>query len=193
MRCRKVFLAAAIGLGLLTGCAGHQVADHSYQFNEATGSLHLRLLLLNAVRASKDYPLQFSKIQSYQGSGTTTASISASLPLKFPGSGTASPKVDLKDGISEFNLVDLNTEESQQALKKTFRSKCITITPCTEAAEALLHRIFSWLSMSLWPTNSIADHRLRSGKPAGKARDYRKANSLCMQIDGSAKVECPGY
>jgi hypothetical protein len=50
----------------LIACVKFEVDDHSYQFNEATGSLGLRLRLLNAVRASKDYPLQFSKIQGYQ-------------------------------------------------------------------------------------------------------------------------------
>ena len=121
MRSRRAFVAvAAIGLAVLTGCVSYQVDDHSYQFNEATGSLSLRMLLLNAVRASKDYPLQFSKIQSYQGTGTTSASVSATVPLKiFPGTGTATPKVDWKDGISQLTLVDLNTEEAQQALKKT--------------------------------------------------------------------------
>jgi hypothetical protein len=124
MRSRRVFFAVAvIGLGVLTGCVSYQVDDHSFQFNEATGSLSLRMLLLNAVRASKDYPLQFSKIQSYQGTGTTSASVSATLPLKalppLPGSGTATPRVDWKDGISQLTLVDLNTEEAQQALKKT--------------------------------------------------------------------------
>jgi hypothetical protein len=30
-----------------------------------------------------------------------------------------SPKVDWKDGISQLNLIDLNTEEAQQALRRT--------------------------------------------------------------------------
>ncbi|MFZ1101630.1 MAG: hypothetical protein WAN86_01925, partial [Hyphomicrobiaceae bacterium] len=124
MRSGKPFLAAAaMALGLLTGCVSHQVDDHSYQFNEATGSLGMRLLLLNAVRASKDYPLQFSKISAYQGTGTTSASVSATLPLRIPGNGSMTPRVDWKDGISQLSLVDLNTAEAQQALKKTISYK----------------------------------------------------------------------
>lgn len=121
MRSKKAVLAAvAIGLGLLPGCVSHQVDDHSFQFNEATGSLGMRLLLLNAVRASKDYPLQFSKISLYQGKGAMgSASISASMPLKIPSNGSLSPKVDWNDGVSRIDLIDLNTEEAQEALKKT--------------------------------------------------------------------------
>ena len=79
----------------------------------------MRLLLLNAVRASKDYPLQFSKISSYQGKGAMNhASLGASLPIKLPIEGTLTPKVELNDGISTFDLVDLNTEEAQEALKR---------------------------------------------------------------------------
>lgn len=117
---KKAFLAVAvIGLGLVTGCVNYQVDDHSFQFNEATGSLGLRLLLLNAVRASKDYPLQFSRISTYQGKGAVSGQISATLPLKIPTNGSMSPRVDLNDGISRIDLIDLNTEEAQQALKKT--------------------------------------------------------------------------
>jgi hypothetical protein len=117
---RDILAATAVGLCLLGGCASIQVDEHSYQFNEATGSLGLRLLLLNAVRASKDYPLQFSKISAYQGTGTLGGSISATMPLQLlPGNGTMTPKVDWKDGISQLTLVDLNTEEAQQALRKT--------------------------------------------------------------------------
>ena len=122
MCCKRVFLAlVAVALGTLTGCVNFQVDEHSYQFNEATGSLGLRLLLLNAVRASQDYPLQFTKISSYEGSGTTGGSVSASLPLSFPGNGTIAPRVDVKDGISQLNLVDLSTEEAQTALRRTIR------------------------------------------------------------------------
>jgi hypothetical protein len=125
MRIKRAIIAAAgIGLGLLGGCAGIQVDEHSYQFNEATGSLGLRLLLLNAVRASKDYPLQFSKINAYQGTGTMGTSVSATMPMQlFPGNGTVTPKVDWKDGVSQLNLIDLNTEEAQQALRKVVSYK----------------------------------------------------------------------
>jgi len=120
MRTRRGFLAAAAaGQCLLSACANVQVDEHSYQFNEATGSLGLRLLLLNAVRASKDYPLQFSKISAYQGTGTMGGSVSATMPLQLLSAGNVTPKVDWKDGLSQLTLIDLNTEEAQQALRKT--------------------------------------------------------------------------
>jgi hypothetical protein len=156
MRSGKAFLAAAaMALGLLTGCVSYQVDDHSYQFNEATGSLGMRLLLLNAVRASKDYPLQFSKISLYQGQGTTGASVSASLPLRLPIDGTLSPKVDWKDGISRVDLVDLNTEEAQEALKR----------PLTHSGFAY-HKSYHGNRSSILPQFLLVEHITLSTKLA---------------------------
>lgn len=106
---------------LLTSCTSYEIEDHSVQFNEASESLNLRLLLLNAVRASKDYPLQFSKIGNYQGVGSPSASISASIPwgpkLVNP-IYEVNPSLALKSGVQQLSLVDLNTEEAQAALKR---------------------------------------------------------------------------
>ena len=139
MGSRKAFLAAAaMGLGLLTGCVSHQLDDHSFQFNEATGSASMRLLLLNAVRASKDYPLQFSKLSSYKGKGAMNhASLGASLPIKLPIEGTLTPKVELNDGISTFDLVDLNTEEAQEALEEAAYAQRICLSYGTQRQQKL--------------------------------------------------------
>lgn len=118
---RRFFLFSGLAVAAITliACVKMEIDDHSYQFNEATGSTGLRLLLLNAVRASKDYPLQFSKINTYQGTGTVGGSISADIPVSSIADGIKlTPKIDIKPPINQLALVDLNTEEAQQALKK---------------------------------------------------------------------------
>jgi hypothetical protein len=113
--------AAVIVLLLDTACTRVEIEDHSYQFNEAAGSVENRLLLLNAVRASKDYPLQLTKIASYTGAGGWNAGLS---PQLFNATGAHAgpmtdwrPSLSLKSGVSQLALADLNTEEAQQKLK----------------------------------------------------------------------------
>jgi hypothetical protein len=101
------------------GCVKVELEDHSIQFNEAAGSLGLRLLLLNGVRASKDYPLQFSALSSYVGTGGVSGSLSATGPFQgFPVTSSLSPKLDVKNGISQMNIADLSNAEAQNALKR---------------------------------------------------------------------------
>jgi hypothetical protein len=127
MRARVAFAAAAL-LPLIvigSGCVKYELEDQALQFNEATSTTSLRLLLLNGVRASKDYPLQFSRVSSFQGTGSASGSIGATIPLRAPTNQFISltPKVDLKDGITQIGLADLNNEEAQQALKKQITSE----------------------------------------------------------------------
>ena len=80
------------------------------------------MLLLNAVRASKEYPLQFPKLGSYQGTGQANTTIGATIPwgpqLLNP-IYQMNPSLQLKSGVQQLNLVDLNTEEAQTALRKS--------------------------------------------------------------------------
>jgi hypothetical protein len=122
-------LAAAL---LLASCNGFQVEDHSLQFNQATGSVGNRIMLLNAVRAAKGYPLQFSKVTSYSGQGTVDGGLSVDLPFILNTFGTASgarilgtarPSSSFKTGVSQLQLADLNTAEIQKALRTQVRAK----------------------------------------------------------------------
>jgi hypothetical protein len=103
-----------------------EIEDHSLQFNQATGSLGNRLLLLNTLRAAKGYPLQFSKIASYQGASRLDGSLNLNLPFiadvigKKPSSqllqGGLTPAGTFKSGVSQLALADLNTAEFQKTL-----------------------------------------------------------------------------
>jgi hypothetical protein len=116
----------ALGALPLVSCTSVEIEDHSLQFNQATGSLGNRLLLLNTLRAAKGYPLQFSKIASYQGASRLDGGLSLSLPFiadvigKKPTSqllqGSLTPTGTLKSGVSQLALADLNTAEFQRAL-----------------------------------------------------------------------------
>jgi len=122
-RYRLGLVAAAM---LLAACTRVELEDHSFQFNQATGSLGNRVMLLNVVRAAKGYPTQFSKVTSYSGQSRMDGGLSLNIPFvgavigspnsAFPGGVT--PNASLKTGVSQLQLADLNTAETQKALRK---------------------------------------------------------------------------
>lgn len=119
-------LGLLLSATLLASCTGFQVEDQSLQFNQATGSVGNRVMLLNAVRAAHGYPLQFSKVTSYSGQGTVDGGLSIDLPFVLntfgnPSAtrilGTARPSSAFKSGVSQLQLADLNTAEIQRKLR----------------------------------------------------------------------------
>ena len=120
---RLLVLAAS----LLAACTRVEIEDHSLQFNQATGSLGNRVMLLNMVRAAKGYPVQFSKVSGYQG----TSRLDGGLSLKIPFIGDVigkpnqvlqgditGPNASFKTGVSSLQLADLSTAEFQRTLRK---------------------------------------------------------------------------
>ncbi len=108
---------------LVVGCTKLEIEDHSLQFNEAVGTVDNQLLLLNAVRASKDYPVRFSLIQSYTGTSRWEGTYAPDVPFPIRGDRSYKllPSFDFNPGIQNLNLADLNTSESQAELKRTLR------------------------------------------------------------------------
>jgi hypothetical protein len=124
----------AVGLllaaGLLSACTGVQVEDQSLQFNQASGSIGTRLMLLNALRAAKGYPLQFSRLTSYTGQGTIDGGLNLDIPVLLNTFGSPSgaralgsirPSSAFKTGISQVQLADLNVAEVQKTLHTPVR------------------------------------------------------------------------
>lgn len=122
---RKMVVLIVISLG---GCAGFEIEEHSIQYNQAVGSLGNRLLLLNAVRAAQDYPMQFSKLAAYTGQGRGKGSLGIEIPFGVNKvgvgalspdllTGSLNPTIELNSGVNSFQLVDLNTAEAQRALR----------------------------------------------------------------------------
>jgi hypothetical protein len=111
---------------VLASCTSVEIEDHSLQFNQATGSLGSRIMLLNVVRSAKGYPVQYSKVTSYQGNSRTDGGVNLNIPLLFgtignPNQilqGSASPSATFKTGVQNLQLADLNTAEIQRTLRK---------------------------------------------------------------------------
>ena len=129
-RWRRLFAARVVCVVLAApfaaSCTSVEIEDHSLQFNQATGSLGNRLLLLNTLRAAKGYPLQFSKVTNYTGQSRMDGSLSLSLPFitnTFGNpsgqrlQGTVSPSAQFKTGVQNLQLTDLNTAEFQKSLR----------------------------------------------------------------------------
>jgi len=113
------FLPLVAVVVFLSACTKMEIENHSLQFNEAVGTLENQLLLLNAVRASKDYPVRFTKLNSYTGTSRWDGTYAPDVP--FPLSPDRQYKVlpsfKFSPGINNMQLADLNTAEAQRALK----------------------------------------------------------------------------
>jgi hypothetical protein len=116
----------ALAALVLTSCTSVEIEDHSLQFNQATGSLGSRIMLLNVVRSAKGYPVQYSKVTSYQGNSRTDGGVNLNFPflagkIGNPNTilqGGVTPSATFKTGVQNLQLADLNTAEIQRTLRK---------------------------------------------------------------------------
>ena len=115
-----------ISISLSTmGCATQEIRSRSISYNEAVSLSGDELLLLNAVRASKRYPLYFSTIGDLTGNESIQGSLTSSLPFSIgpPGNHIQLPNVTLapnltrvSSGISQFAVGPLNSGEFLKAI-----------------------------------------------------------------------------
>lgn len=111
---------------LLAACTRVEIEDHSLQFNQATGSLGNRVMLLNVVRAAKGYPVQFSKVTSYSGQSRLDGGLNLNIPFLGPVvgkpnsalTGGVTPSATVRSGVSQLQLADLSTAEFQRTLRR---------------------------------------------------------------------------
>jgi len=105
----------------LCGCTQHEIEMHPEAFNRAIGSLDTRLLLLNAVRASKNYPLEFTSVSTVLGGAKFTAELDPSLPFPFSPSRSYDPGIKAyhERSISSLAIANLNTAEALGGLKRS--------------------------------------------------------------------------
>jgi len=99
--------------GLLSvSCTKFEINDQTYQFNEATGNVGNQLLLLNAVRSAKGYPMQFTSITSYEGTGRISGSINPNIPFIVDDTivnvGTNIANIKKKTGKKYYSIYDDN-------------------------------------------------------------------------------------
>ena len=176
---------------MLSACIRTEISDQSLQFNQATSSVGNKLLLLNAVRASKNYPMQFSKLGSFTGSGRISGGLTVGGPfaIKKIGSGPLAPSlktgtigtaVNIGSGISSLQLTDVSTEEAQTKLR----------SPVTD-------QDFKYHYLQGWDTRVVSTLMIESLQvPARLAEIYfRKYEEKCNPTSGkdSKNIRCWAY
>jgi hypothetical protein len=120
-----VWMALACAL-TLTACEKLELDERAIRFNGALADAENRQVLLNAVRASKRYPLFFTSISKISSSGMADGStLGFSIPFG-PRAGlfsrTFTPSLRLSEGMN-VDTAPLNTQEFYQGIMKplTFR------------------------------------------------------------------------
>ena len=105
---KVVLVVTALTLG---ACSQYGVANRSISVNKGLESANNRMLLLNAVRASKRYPMVFSEVTQIN----TSDPVSGSLGLQVPFGGDAAsnfiltPSIDLDSGTT-MQITPLNKQ-----------------------------------------------------------------------------------
>jgi hypothetical protein len=104
------------------GCESAHMSYHTVSFNEALEDSDTKVILLNAVRASKRYPMSFSATGTVLGSGAAKANLDTNFPFtvvdgvpRLPSFAVA-PKVQVDSAFSSLSATNLETEKFLNAL-----------------------------------------------------------------------------
>jgi hypothetical protein len=115
----------------MTGCESAHMSYHTVSFNEALEDSDTKVILLNAVRASKRYPMSFSATGTVLGSGGTKANLDTSFPFnvvdgvpQLP-SFSIAPKLQAESGFSSLSATNLETEKFLNALNNPVEAKLL--------------------------------------------------------------------
>ena len=105
-------LAALMAALSLAGCAQFEIADRSVEYNLAIETASNRMLLLNAVRASKRYPMHFTAITDVNMSSPVSGSLGFNIPFGGDAKNTftITPSTTASSGIKT-SLGVLNKQE----------------------------------------------------------------------------------
>jgi hypothetical protein len=104
----------------LFGCAKAQLEHQSGSFNRAVASTISQQALLNAIRASLDLPMSFTKLTSYTAGNMINGSFASKVPF---GPEAASifdlgPQVSWSSGVSQIQYSDANTASALAKLNE---------------------------------------------------------------------------
>jgi len=168
---------------LVAACTRVEIEDHSLQFNQATGSLGNRVMLLNVVRAAKGYPTQFSKVTSYSGSSRADGGLNLNIPFiggivgnpNTAFQGAVTPSASFKTGVSQLQMADLNTAETQKALRKPVSARDFAYYRTQGWPKALVNTI---LIEQLMVEPRLLDALKRAAASACEASDSRECRWL---------------
>ena len=113
------------------GCESGHMSYHTVSFNEALEDSDTKVILLNAIRASKRYPMSFSAIGTVLGSGLTRGNLDTNFPFsvvdgvpELP-SFTLTPKIQTESGFSSLSTTNLETNKFLQAMNNPAPQKLI--------------------------------------------------------------------
>src|SRR5262245_40659871 len=112
-------VTALLALFVLSACSQSQIEHQTDAFNRASATSISEHTLLNAVRASLDMPMSFTKLQKY------TAENSAKGKLTPVTNGNISPRtfglgptLDLSSGVDAIEYADVNNSGALAKLNK---------------------------------------------------------------------------
>ena len=174
------FLLACV----LCGCTQTQLEHQSDAVNRASAVTLGEHTLLNAVRASLDLPMSFTKLQKF----TSENMAKGSLTPKFPFGADAArifdlgPSLSWSSGVSSIEYVDANTAGALAKLNQTLPYDAID-RYTTEAVPYIL-------SLNVFVANFEVHELLVNALKAQFQNRCRPANSLtkavCDKLDGIA-------
>jgi hypothetical protein len=95
----------------LFGCAQAQIEHQSNAMNRASGTTIGEHVFLNAIRASLDLPMSFTKLQKYTGQGMASGSFAPKIPFGPDAvrSFDSGPTLNWNPGVFQSEYVDVNT------------------------------------------------------------------------------------
>ena len=106
---KVVLVATALTLG---ACSQYGVANRAISVNKGLESANNRMLLLNAVRASKRYPMVFSEVTKIDTSDPVSGSIGLNVPFGGDAASTfvLTPSIDLDSG-TQMSIAPLDKQK----------------------------------------------------------------------------------
>lgn len=195
---RKRGTAKGLGLvlaaTLLAACTRVEIEDHSLQFNQATGTLGNRMMLLNVVRAGKGYPIQFSKVSGYTGQSRVDPTVGMTIPfivdvLGKPTqllTGNATPNATFKTGVNSLQLADLSTAEFQRTLRKKVTANDFAYYRSQGWPSALVHTLLIeeiFVEPKLWEALKVGVARICDRSALTRGAEYEK---VCRWLRSAA-------
>src|SRR5215813_570925 len=120
---RALCVFIPLSLCSFLGCAETQLAHHSDALNRASAATMSEHVLLNAVRASLDHPMSFTKLTKYTTENMAKGSLTPKIPFG-PGaliSNDVGPAATLSSGVFQAEYVDVNTAGALAKLNQSLR------------------------------------------------------------------------
>jgi hypothetical protein len=116
-------IPAFFALLALSGCAQVQLEYQTDSFNRASANAISEQALLNAVRASLDMPMSFTKLLKFTASNMASGSLAPKLPFGADAARTFDfgPSVSLHPGIGEIEYADANNSGALAKLNKNLQ------------------------------------------------------------------------